>query len=48
MAFWQNIPFFSILIALASASFTSIMPAKAARRTAIAVTSVVLGLSRCV
>ncbi len=45
MAFWQNIPFFSILIALASASFTSIMPAKAARRTAIAVTSVVLGLS---
>lgn len=45
MAFWQNIPFFSILLSLASASFTSIMPAKAARRTAIAITSVVLGMS---
>ena len=45
MAFWQNIPFFSILLSLASASFTSIMPAKAARRTAITITSVVLGMS---
>ena len=45
MELWQNIPFFSILLSLASASFTSIMPARAARRTAIVVTSAVLCMS---
>ena len=45
MELWQNLPFFSILIPLASAAFTSIMPGRFARRTAAGVITVVCVLS---
>ena len=43
--FWQNIPFFCILLCIASASFTSIMPKRAARATCITVVSAVIVMS---
>ena len=43
--FWQNIPFFSILLCIASASFTSVMPGKIARAACIAVISAVIVMS---
>ena len=41
MALWQNLPFAMILLPLASASLTSVLRAKAARRTAITVITLV-------
>ena len=41
MALWQNLPFAMILLPLASASLTSVLRSKAARRTAITVTALV-------
>ncbi len=41
MALWQNLPFAMILLPLASASLTSILKGKAARRAAIAVITLV-------
>jgi len=41
MALWQNLPFAMILLPLASASLTSVLKARAARRTAIAVMALV-------
>lgn len=43
--FWQNIPFFCILLCIASASFTSIMPRRAARAACIFVVGAVLSMS---
>lgn len=43
--FWQNIPFFCILLCIASASFTSIMPRRMARAACIFVVSAVLTMS---
>lgn len=36
-SFWQNIPFFCILLCIASASFTSVLPRRAARALCVAV-----------
>ena len=43
--FWQNIPFFCILLCIASASFTSIMPRRAARAACAAVICAVIVMS---
>lgn len=43
--FWQNIPFFCILLCIASASFTSIMPRKMARAACLFVVGSVLAMS---
>ncbi len=43
--FWQNIPFFCILLCIASASFTSIMPRRMARAACLAVVGAVLVMS---
>ena len=45
MQFWQNIPFFCILLSLASAAFTSVLPKKHARNTAFFVISAVAVMS---
>ena len=42
---WQNIPFFCIILCIASASFTSVMPRRLARVFCLCVVSAVLGLS---
>jgi len=42
---WQNIPFFCIILSLASAAFTSVLPQKHARRTVFIVISAVLVMS---
>ena len=43
--FWQNIPFFCILLCIASASFTSIMPRRMARAACLCVILAVIGMS---
>ena len=43
--FWQNIPFFCILLCIASASFTSIMPRHVARAACLTVISAVIVMS---
>ena len=43
--FWQNIPFFCIMLCIVSASFTSIMPRRVARAAVIVVISAVLVMS---
>ena len=45
MQLWQNLPFAMILLPLASASLTSILKGKAARRTAIAVITLVTAMA---
>ncbi len=45
MEFWQNIPFFCILLSLASAAFTSILPRRAARATVMTVISAIIIMS---
>lgn len=45
MELWKNIPFFSIILSLASAAFTSILPQKHARRTVFIVISSVFVMS---
>ena len=45
MQLWQNIPFFCILLSLASAAFTSVLPKKHARNTAFFVISAVAVMS---
>ncbi len=45
MELWQNIPFFCILLSLASAAFTSVLPQKHARRTVFIVISAVVVMS---
>ncbi|MBR1606482.1 MAG: sodium:proton antiporter, partial [Clostridia bacterium] len=45
MQLWQNLPFAMILLPLASASLTSILKGKAARRTAIVVITAVTAMA---
>ena len=45
MALWQNIPFFCILLSLASSAFTAVLPKKHARRTVLIVISAVVVMS---
>ncbi len=45
MELWQNIPFFCILLSLASAAFTSVLPQKHARRTVFVVITAVVIMS---
>ena len=43
--FWQNIPFFCILLCIASASFTSVLPRRAARAVCMLVITAVIAMS---
>ena len=45
MLLWQNLPFFSIMLCIASASFTSVMPRRAARAACALVITAVIGMN---